>query len=170
MTTKKKSEQSAIQVGDLVRESEAYALANRNKNWYDDQYQRLYGMRYRVIAVEGDEAEIIPNGNANDSYAYKVPLEQLELFPSNAELEEKYAEVVSRVSPAIVECMAVAEAAISEAINLSEKYGVPFIGYATLEQKYVPERLPELDPAVIAEISKVAVRSGDSGWEQSALC
>ncbi len=68
-----------------------------------------------------------------------------------------------------------AEKALCEAVELSEKYGIPFeSGVSFLSNTYTPEtmedKFPELDTEWLAEVGGVCGAGEGYGWQHSAVC
>lgn len=84
-------------------------------------------------------------------------------------VEEHKAEIDAKVKEAIK--------ALDEAVELAEKYGIPFSpSISFLSQTYTPEsyyaKFSDLDSSTVYDIAEVYPGGewGEAGWEHSAVC
>jgi hypothetical protein len=99
---------------------------------------------------------------------------------SNPELEAEFRELIDSHTNEINSYLAQAEAALDKAIEVSEKYGVPFYAnISSLSNGYVPKsftasKFSALDRDVLGEMTEVYDSYGDiysyGGWVHSAVC
>lgn len=92
-------------------------------------------------------------------------------------LEEEFTGLVKEHKSEIEDKIKEARQALSEAVKLSEKYGIPFhSGISFLSQGYTPssfeDKFGELDTDVVSDLTDVypGGEYGGTGWEHSAVC
>lgn len=92
-------------------------------------------------------------------------------------LEDEFLKIVNEHKDEIQAKLKEASAALSAAVDLAEKYGVPFYSNISfLSQSYTPtsyyEKFPELERDVVGDLIDVYPGGewGGDGWEHSAVC
>lgn len=92
-------------------------------------------------------------------------------------LEEEFKHLMTSVGDQIEKKLAVAEQALADAIELSNKFGIPFYAnISQLSQAYVPpsyeEKFQELDSDFVMDLTDVSSYDLGSanGWRHSAIC
>jgi hypothetical protein len=91
----------------------------------------------------------------------------------DSELERAFRLAVPEAMEKIDHKIAIASKALSEACEISEKYGIPFSSYISfLSQGYKPESFEEKYGDVNGDIvSSLTDNSNEySGWQHSAVC
>ena len=95
-----------------------------------------------------------------------------------ASLEEEFLKVHKEHYSEIEQFVNIAETALKQAVELSEKYGMPFNSKVSIiQQDYRPESYKAfigLDPAVVEKITDITVGTLEheyvSGWQHSSIC
>lgn len=95
----------------------------------------------------------------------------------NSELEAEFKALCDAHMSEINEQIDVARVAIRKAVELSEKYGIPFSSDITpLGMSYCPDsyygKFDELDKGFVSEVAGASLWNmyGGSGWEHSDVC
>lgn len=99
---------------------------------------------------------------------------ELFLQHQDDEYQREFRIANNEASKLISQHLAEAEEALAKAVEVSEKYGVPFSsGISFLSQSYHPtsmsEKFPDVDSDFIYELTEAYSEYGD-GWEHSAVC
>ena len=125
--------------------------------------------------TEEDRLDFVTYANVNwdDGTTDAVDIDDLD--EEDSELEKQFRQTASKALKLINAKVAEAEAALSEACAISEKYGVPFsTDISFLSQSYhadsTREKFPDLDSSFISEITGAYNEYGYSGWEHSQVC
>jgi hypothetical protein len=94
------------------------------------------------------------------------------LDPRDSELEREFRSTVAEATEKINAKLAKAKKYLSEAVALSEDYGVPFsASISFLSQSYTPGSVPEeLDKEFVESVTGTYNEYGYEGWEHSAVC
>lgn len=92
-------------------------------------------------------------------------------------LEDEFAALVTAHKEEITEKLREASMALNEAVQLSEKYGIPFMSHISfLSQGYTPRsfeaKFGELEEDVVCHLTDCypGGEYGGDGWEHSAVC
>lgn len=91
-----------------------------------------------------------------------------------ADLEKEFKATAESVTKKISVKLALASKFLSEAVALSEKYGIPFdTNISFLSQSYLPDsfedKYPEVDTELVEELTGVYDMEY-SGWQHSQVC
>lgn len=100
-----------------------------------------------------------------------------ELDPQDSEIEREFREAVPNGLRQIKKKLEKAEAALQEAVDLSEELGIPFrAGISFLSQSYFPtslrEKFGDIEYQFVSDVSGAWTQWGmdGGGWEHSAVC
>jgi hypothetical protein len=90
-------------------------------------------------------------------------------------IEKEFEELVNAHKDEIDAKVREASKALSEAVELSEKYGIPFRpSISFLRNSYFPEsfdeKFSELDSEIVSDLTGAWREYSDGGWEHSAVC
>jgi len=170
--------------------SNSFSVGNRCQ-WLDDDTDEITGGTVESILppkkpkpcdwydsskyTETDRLDFITYANVNwdDGTTDAVDIDDLD--EEDSDLEKQFRQTASKALKLIHAKVAEAETALSEACDISEKYGVPFdSNISFLSQSYSPdtmeEKFPNVDLSFINEITGSSNEYGYGGWEHSAVC
>ncbi len=100
-------------------------------------------------------------------------LSQWDIHEEDSDIEREFRLTFDSAQKRIDEKLAIASAALDEAVAISEETGVPFSAYISpLSQSYLPnsfsEKFPELDSSFANEMA--GAYGEYEGWQHSAVC
>jgi hypothetical protein len=134
------------------------------RDWYDSS-------KY----TEADRLDFITYANVkwDDNTTDAADID--DLSEEDSELEKQFRQTASKALKLINAKVAEADAALSEACKIADKYGVPFdSGISFIRQSYSPdtteEKFPELDRSFIDEVTGASNEYGYGGWAHSQVC
>jgi hypothetical protein len=96
--------------------------------------------------------------------------------PEDSELERQFRVEAASVIKKIDKKLAIASKALDEAVELSEKHGIPFsTSVSPLSQSYFPttfsEKFGDIETDLVDSITGASTEyPEDGGWEHSAVC
>jgi cell division protein FtsI/penicillin-binding protein 2 len=101
--------------------------------------------------------------------------EEVEKSKEEINLEDEFKVVCNSHMAEIEAKLDIAQAALQEAIDLSDKYGIPFYSNVSqLGQPYTPpsfyQKFPDLDGELAYNLTSVSIYNGNYGWQTSSLC
>lgn len=139
--------------------------STKSKKWPDNYYQlsdEERGDYHNQITVKwNDGTESVES--------------ELFLDKQDDEYQREFRIANNEAKELIYKYLAEAEEALAKAVEVSDKYGVPFYsGISFLSQSYRPpsvsEKFPNVDSDFISELADAYSEYGYDGWEHSAVC
>jgi hypothetical protein len=98
------------------------------------------------------------------------------LTKRDSEIEREFRKMATQILDEIQEKVSVAAAYLHEAVELSEKHGVPFYSsLSQISQSYIPTTFStqhgDIDPEIVEAITSTSIGyDHDRGWAHSAIC
>lgn len=155
--TDKKGE---LRVG-VVTAVDSQEVQKTRRDWYSRKEETYTEVEIKSIDVKWDDGE------------EQKELGEWDVYPEDSEVERAFRLAVDDAHRRIDEKMAIARAALNEAVKISEETGIPFsASVSPLSQSYIPDSLSEKFPDVDRDFySEMTGASGEyEGWQHSAVC
>lgn len=142
---------------------------------YDQREKRDYSYSYGYRRTSAPEMETYTKKVTVkwDDSDQEVTFEPYMVHSEDTEVERAYRLAVKDAQRRMSEKMAIASAALDEAVAISEETGIPLdAGISPLSQCYIPQSMQEKFPDVDREfMTELAGAYGEyDGWQHSAVC
>lgn len=148
-----------IKVGEVLS-VETHEVERSRLDYYTRKETKYTETEIKCVNVKWDDGEV-------------ESLSQYHIHAEDTDIERQYRIACADAQRRIDEKLAIASAALDEAVAISEETGVPFSAYISpLSQSYLPnsfsEKFPELDSLFANDLA--GAYGEYEGWQHSAVC